>query len=93
MLVDNLVKKEVRQIAVDIVETDKTDTTTYNNNGALEKFNTYFTLNAYDAFKIDKGVNGNLLYFTLMYNYHKYDWRNVIPGINENKFINLAYCL
>lgn len=93
VLVDNLVKKEVRQLAIDIVENDKTESTTYNNNGALDNFNTYFTLNAFDAFKIDKAVNGNLLYFTLMYNYHQYDWKNVVPGLDSNKFMNLAYCL
>jgi hypothetical protein len=54
---------------VDIVENGKTESTTYNSNGALENFNTQFTLNGYDAFKVDRAVNGNLLYFTLMYNF------------------------
>lgn len=36
-------------------------------------------------------MNGNLLYFTLMYCFKKFDWKNTIQGLDENKFMNLAF--
>ena len=51
------------------MENGKTESTTYNSNGALDNFNTLYTQNNYNAFKVDKAVNGNLLYFTMMYNF------------------------
>jgi hypothetical protein len=38
-------------------------------------------------------MNGNGLYFTLMYVFYKLDFNNSILGISELRFINLAYQL
>ena len=58
---------------------------------ALQDFNRYFNQEAYDAFQIDKAVNGNLLTFTMMYIYHRLNWKQELPKMNEEKYLNMAY--
>jgi len=57
----------------------------------MKSFSEYFLQNNYDAFKIDKVTNGNLLYFTMMYVYYKEDWKTNIPELNTVKYQTLAY--
>jgi len=42
---------------------------------------------------VNNGVEGNSLYFTLMYALYKYDWLNTIPQLDEEIYKNLAYKL
>jgi len=56
-------------------------------------FEEYFQTNAYNAYSIDKAVNGNALYFTLMFLTNKLDWKNTIPKFEDRSFRNLAYKL
>ena len=48
-----------------------------------DNFDEYFQTNSYNAYAIDKAVNGNALYFVLMYMTQKLDWKNLIPKFNE----------
>ena len=64
-----------------------------NSSEELQNFNTYFLDNNYDAFKIDNAVKSNCLLFTMLYCYHKQDWKNVLPEIPEEAFRNLSYKL
>ena len=57
----------------------------------LSGFTDYFKQEAYDAFKIDSAVNGNLLTFTLAYIYNKLNWKAELPLVNEERFLNLAF--
>jgi len=41
----------------------------------LRNINTTFFTNNFDAFAMNKAVNGNVLVFNLMYLYHKLDWK------------------
>ena len=59
----------------------------------LSKFNDYFFDKGYDAFVVDKEVNGNLLFFTLVYSYQKLAWEKNLPSIDLQKFKNLAFQL
>jgi len=47
----------------------------------------------YDAFKIDQGVEGNSLTFTLMYIYNAQNWQTTLPKVSTDKFHNLAFRL
>lgn len=59
----------------------------------MSSFDEYFMQNNYDAFNIDKAVNGNLLYFTMMYVYYREDLKQNLPQMNLDKFQNLMYKL
>ena len=59
----------------------------------LQKFNEYFFDRNYDAFVVDREVGGNLLYFTLMYSWAKFEWHSSLPAIEEQKFKQLCYRL
>ena len=50
-----------------------------------------FLQNVYDACLVDKALNGNVLYFTLMYIKNKLDWKANIAGFNEEKYRNLSF--
>jgi len=49
--------------------------------------------NGYDAFAVDKSVNGNILHFNMMFCFYHLDWKNKIPNLNEDKFMNLSFRL
>jgi len=59
----------------------------------LNNYSEYFFQNAYDAELVNKAVNGNLLYFNLMYCFYKFDWKNNVSKLNEQKFKNLSFKL
>jgi len=59
----------------------------------LKNMNTYFYTNNYDAFAMQKTLEGNLLTFNLLYCYQKYNWKETIPQLDEQLFKNLAYRL
>jgi len=59
----------------------------------LKVFNDYFIGADYDAFKIDTGVDGNSLNFTLMYIYNRQNWKASLSQINPQRFNNLAFRL
>ena len=60
-------------------------------NDDFKQFNQYYLTPGFDSIKIDREVDGNLLLFTMLYSYHKLDWKNTIPKLNEEKYANLAY--
>jgi len=55
--------------------------------------NQYFFTNNYNAFYINKALEGNVLTFNLLYCYQKFQWKNTIPQLDEQLFKNLAYRL
>ena len=59
----------------------------------LIHFNEYFFDRKYNAFMVDRCTGGNLLYFTLVYTWMKFDWHTSLPVIDEMKFKKLAYRL
>lgn len=48
-------------------------------NDDFKQFNTYFLNSSFDSIKIDREVDGNMLLFSMVYSYHKLDWKNKIP--------------
>ena len=59
----------------------------------LENFNQMVVDPGYDAAIFNFATEGNLLYFTMVYVYHKYDWSDTIPAIDGERFRNLVYGL
>ena len=49
----------------------------------LKNYNSYFFTNNYNAFNMNKAVDGNLLTFNMIYCYQKFDWKNKLPLIDE----------
>lgn len=64
-----------------------------NNCEQLVRFNDYFIDPNYDAFLIDNAVKNNCLLFTLMYVYHKQNWKQTIANIPFEAYKNLSYKL
>lgn len=52
----------------------------------LQDFKNYFESFSYDAFKIDTATRSNGLLFTMLYVYHKLNWKHMIPNISEEAF-------
>lgn len=61
--------------------------------GSLENFNDKFSSLNYNAFQLNKALQGNLLAFTMQYTYHKFDWKNTLPRLNSKKFQTLSLAL
>ncbi len=53
-------------------------------------FADYFSLNEYNTNMINRAVNGNCLYFTMMYLQYRLEWKTAIPTFNEESYRNLA---
>ena len=62
-------------------------------NEQLKNFNDYFFDRKYDAYLIDPMTGGNLLYFTLMYSYHKLAWVTGMSDIDADKYKSLSFRL
>jgi len=57
----------------------------------MKDFNAFFGSREYNAHTLNSHVQGNSLYFTLMYLSFKLNWAESIPQLNQEKFKNLAY--
>ena len=84
-----MVQKKISKLSSDCAKGISTD----NNVKELQEFNDYYLQNSYDCLLVNKGVEGNSLYFTLMYTLYRYDWLTTIPQLDEEVYQNLAYKL
>lgn len=48
----------------------------------LKNFNEYFVNPNYDAFLIESATRSNCMLFTLMYIYHKQNWRTSLAQVS-----------
>jgi hypothetical protein len=88
-VVENPILKKLSTMALNLVEGTYKDT----EKPFLESYATHFLDRKYDAFLADQQVSGNLLYFTLVYNMYKFDWKKSIPTLDENLFKKMAHRL
>lgn len=74
MVVKKMLKISEQLVKGEVVESDSVD---------LKGYNDYFFTNNYNAFAINKAVDGNILTFNLIYLYQKFDWKNKLPLVDE----------
>jgi len=84
MVVKKMLKISEQLVKGEVVESDSVE---------LKGYNDYFFTNNYNAFGINKAVDGNILTFNLIYLYQKFDWKNKLPLIDEQVYKNMAYRL
>ena len=87
--IENMVFKKYNKMAIDCSNGSLVDP----KSDCMTNFNEYFESNAYNAYSVDKNVNRNSLFFTMMYVYHKLEWAKIIPGLNEQKYMSMSFRL
>ena len=74
-----MVTKRMAKISDQLLTSQPIETACEN----LKNLNDIFFTNNFNAFEINNALDGNLLTFTLLYCYQKFDWKNLIPQLDE----------